>query len=138
MFRVGICKKNDASFYAISKYIKYLLLHKQRQEMYRCRRYLKGKLMACCSYALYWQNLPKTCYLVNLRTIREAMGNANKIFYAMKGAPYVVYLYSHLKLFDNIKTSGCKSQKRCHATSGKLRPLYCAVGGCLIKFNICK
>ena len=61
--------------------------------------------------ALYWQNLPKTCYLVNLRTIREAMGNASKIFYALKGAPYMVYLYSHLKLFDNIKTLRYSSQK---------------------------
>ena len=38
----------------------------------------------------------------------------------------MVYPYSHVKLFDNIKTSGCNSQKRCHATSGKLRPVYCA------------
>ena len=76
-------------------------------------------------HALYWQNLPKTRYLVNLRTIWEAMGNASKNFFALEGAPYMVYPYSHVKLFDNIKTSGCNSQKRCHATSGKLRPVYC-------------
>ena len=70
--------------------------------------------------ALHWQNLPKTCYLVNLRTIREAMGNASNSFYALKGAPYMVYLYSHLKLLDNIKTLRFISQKRCHATYRKL------------------
>ena len=99
------------------------------------QRYLatKASLLASASLhdmalALYWQNLPKTRYLVNLRTIWEAMGNASKNFFALEGAPYMVYPYSHVKLFDNIKTSGCNSQKRCHATSGKLRPVYCVVG----------
>ena len=79
------------------------------------------------TFALYWQNLPKTRYLVNLRTFREAMVNASKNFFALKRAPYMVYLYSHVKLFDNINTSQYISQKSCHATFRKLRPVYCVI-----------
>ena len=32
-------------------------------------------------------------------------------FFALKGAPYMVYLYSHIKFFDNVKTSRYISQK---------------------------
>ena len=38
----------------------------------------------------------------------------------------MVYLYSYVKLFDDIRTSRYNSQKRCHATSRKLQPVYCA------------
>ena len=55
------------------------------------------------------------------------MGNASKNFFALKGAPYMVYPYSHVKLFDNIKTLRYNSQKRCHATFRKLQPVYCVV-----------
>ena len=76
--------------------------------------------------ALYLQNLPKPRYFVNLRTTWEAMGNANKNFLVLKGAPYMVYLYSYVKLFDDIRTSRYDSQKRCHVTSRKLQTVYCA------------
>ena len=55
------------------------------------------------------------------------MGNASKIFFALKGVPFVVYLYSHIKLMDNIKTSQYISKKWCHATFRKLRPVNCAL-----------
>ena len=66
------------------------------------------------------------------------MGNASKNFFALEGAPYMVYPYSHVKLFDNIKTSGCNSQKGCHATSRKLRPVYCAKAQMAMKWVICR
>ena len=48
--------------------------------------------MSVADGALYWQNLPKTYYFVNLSTIWEAKQNASKNFFALKGVPYIVYL----------------------------------------------